>query len=200
MSSREVGEARSDPRIRKVVETGGRNSGSRRFFALKLVPFQHNVQVTAAATKDLKEKIRNAISNTDEVSIEYIMEAKGAQNVAIPLDDESHYSASGLAGAPGWAILEADMANRRILHRRTIANPYTGKGLREEIRAAVILARQGIDAVILPEPPEERDVSYTLSAYGIRFLFAPATGGHDDMEAILRDATEEPVRTKGVRS
>ena len=197
----EVGSiARSDPRIRKVLETGGRNSGSRRFFALKLVPLQYDIQITAAITKDLKEKIRTAISNTDEVSIEYATEAEGTQNVAIPLDGEGRYSSSGLTGAPGLATLDADMTSRRIIRRRTVTNPYTGEDLRDGIRIAVMLARQGIDAVILPEPPEEKDVRYTLEAYGIRLLFAPAKGGRDDLEAVLRDATEGPADVEGGRS
>jgi cation diffusion facilitator family transporter len=196
----EVGRiARSDPRIRNVVETGGRNSGSRRFFALKLVPLQHDIHVTAAITKDLKEKIRHAISNTDEVSIEYVTEADGTQNLAIPLDGEGRYSSSGLSGAPGLAIVNTDMISRKTIRRRTIANPYTGKDLRDGIRTAVMLARQGIDAVILPGPPDEKDVRYTLEAYGIHLLFAPAAGGRDDMQAVLRDATEGPVDVEGGR-
>lgn len=190
----EVGRiARGDPRIRSVVETGGRNSGSRRFFALKLVPFQYDVIVTAAITEDLKAKIRKAIRNTDEVSIEYVTKPGGTETTAIPMDGEGHYSGAGLGGARILVILEADMAGRKIIRKRTIQNPYAGKELRNQIQTVVMLARQGAEAAILPALPEEKDVCHTLDAYGVRLLYAPPAVGLQDLGEILRNAAERPA-------
>ena len=192
--------AKDDPRVRSVVETGGRNSGSRRFFALKLVPFQHDVRVTTAITGDLKEKISKAIRNTDEVSIEYVTKAEGTLTAAVPLNAEGRYSAAGLSEAPAFALLETDMAGRRIIQNRAIRNPYSGAGLREQIGTAVMLAGQGAEAVILPALPEEKDVLYTLDAYGIRLLLASVAGGPGNVEEVLRSAEERPVAAQGDRS
>jgi len=190
--------AENHPGVRSVIEVDGRNSGSRRFFALKVIPREHDVHVTAGLTRDLRERIRAGIRNADEVTVEYVAEVQGAETemVAIPLDGRGLYPASGFAGASAFAILEADRANRRILRRRTMASPHTGTDLRDRILSAVMLARQGVKAVIVPAQPEEKDVGYTFEAYGIRLLQVPSTGGRTDPDEIVREAMEASMGSR----
>jgi cation diffusion facilitator family transporter len=183
---------RDDPRIRDVLEIGGRNSGSHRFLTLKLVPARYDLQAAAAITKDLRERIMGEIKNADEVCIEYGLSPVDRQNVAVPLDGEGFYAGSAFTGAPRFAILDVDTAGWSVLRKRIIENPFAGTGPKDAINLAVMLARLGVDAVVVAEPLKDKDVQHTFDAYGTGLLFAPQGSGQSDMGAVLRDAAKKP--------
>lgn len=161
---------REDPRIRDIVEVSGRNSGSYHFLFLKLVPYRYDVQVTTGITDDLKKKIRGRMKNIDDISIEYGPEKGDRKNVAIPLNETGSSIGSELFEAESFAVFDIDMVHRRIIARRIVKNPFTGKGPGNEIRLAVLLARQGVDALIFEGTLQKRDAVQTLEAYGVDLL------------------------------
>jgi cation diffusion facilitator family transporter len=188
---------RRDPSVRDVQEVAGRNSGSYRFFFLKLVPVQNEVQAIATLTGDLKTRIRKEIRNTDEVSIEYSTERDCRRNVAVPLDNGGFYRGSELTGALFIAMFDIDTQEGKTFHVRTIPNPFRGSEGGDGVRLAVMVARQGVDAFVVGEPLKDRDVRYTLEAYGIDVLFVSVENGRSDLEAILRGAAKRLEKAEG---
>ncbi len=159
-----------DPRIRDIVEVSGRNSGSYRFLFLKLVPYQYDIPVIAGITDDLKRKIKSAIKKMDDISIEYGPAGGDRKNVAIPLDGNGYSNGSELFKAERFAVLDVDMACGKIIAKRTVDNPFTGKESGNEIRLTVLLARCGVDVLIAGEPLPQGDARHALNAYGIDLL------------------------------
>ena len=105
---------------------------------------------------------------------------------------------AGLAGAAGFAILDVDTGTGKIIHRRDASNPGQGTDLRGMIGAAVQLGREGVEALILPGPPE-KDVGHTLDAYGIKLFLVPLSENKTDMNILFSQALRGTAGGNGGR-
>lgn len=188
---------REDPRIRDIVEASGRNSGSYRFLFLKLVPYQYDVQVTAGITDDLKKKIQGRIKNIDDISIEYGPEKGDRKNVAIPLNDNGYSIGSELFGAESFAIFDIDLVHRRIISKSIVKNPFAGKVPGNDVRLAVLLARQGVDVLIFEGTLRKGDAVQTLEAYDVDLLPWTQAATTVDIEAMALESMENLKSAEG---
>ncbi len=182
---------REDPRIRDIAEVSGRNSGSYRLIFLKLVPYQYDVQAASGITDDLKKKIRGRIRNIDDISIEYGQERGDRKYVAIPLDETAKSIGDNLFGAADFAVIDIDMAHRSVIAKRIVKNPFTGERPGDEVRLAVLLARQGVDAIIFRGTSQGGDAAQTLEAYGVDLLPWTQKAAEADIETVALGSMEK---------
>lgn len=176
----------SDRRVRDIVSLQGRNSGRFRFLSLLLVPVSFDLREAEAVAEELKERIRSEVENVDQVAVDFTVREADRFYAAVPLEGGGEVSPR-LGDAAGFELLEMELPGREVTVRKRVANPARGAAGGRGLRAAVFLAREGVDAVLVREDMRGNDARFVLELNGILWLERPEAEELDQAEAALRD-------------
>jgi cation diffusion facilitator family transporter len=179
--------ARADPRVRKVLDVQGRNSGSYRFLELSLVPWDYDLRESEKVSKELRTEICRRIDNVDEVLFDFAVEEAGRLICAVPVDDDGFTVSAKLEEASSFEVFEAETPGGRVVSVESVADltaPGTpGRGA----RLAVLLARRGVEFILTRERDLGSAPYYVLDAGNVRVMSRPAITSIDDARKSLSE-------------
>lgn len=177
----------SDRRVRDVISIQGRNSGKYRFLSLYLVPVSYDLRQAEATAAGLKEKIRAEVPNVDQVAIDFSSEERDRLYAAVPLEDDWSTVSPGMGDAVNFELLEIALPGLEVTARERMANPGRDAASGREVRAAVFLARQGAEAVLVRQPMQGNEARFVLEPNGITWLERPEVNSLEQAEGALRE-------------
>ncbi len=162
--------AQADRRVRGVLDVEGRNSGRYRFISLEVELDTFDLREAEGISEGLKERIREEIGHVDQVTVDFSVGEKRKALYAVPLEAGGRAVRDGFGTASRVALLDLEEGREEAVVREVVDNPF----LREEeapgVRLAVFLAMQGVGAVLLRGPLEDRGARDVLEAYEVRVL------------------------------
>jgi cation diffusion facilitator family transporter len=165
--------AQADRRVRGVLDVEGRNSGRYRFINLDVELDTFDLREAEGISQGLKERIREEVSNVDQVTVDFSAGGEQKALCAVPLEAGGRAVHDGFGTASRVALLDLEKGREGAAVREVVDNPF----LREEeapgVRLAVFLAMQGVGAVLLRGPLEDRGARDVLEAYEVRILEEP---------------------------
>ncbi len=188
---------RSDRRVRDVVSVQGRNSGRFRFLSLLLVPVSFDLREAEAIAADLKEKIHAGVENVDQISIDFTVEEEDRIYMAVPLEEDGSVVSPSLGGASGFELLEMGLPGLEVVARERVSNPARDAASGREVRAAVFLARQGAEAVLVRESLAAGDARFVFEPNGVAWLERPEAASLELAEGALREYAATMMRERG---
>jgi cation diffusion facilitator family transporter len=194
------GIADADPGVETVVSIDGRSSGSYCFVHLVVVPAGYDLALCEQVSRRIKGEISNSVQNVDEVVIEFAARSAGTLVAATPLTRDNML-AGDIAETAGIALYEVRVPDGEILHSERLAQ--TGYPMREHagIYAAVMLAKRGVDTLLVKSGPGGKETALVLDAYGVRVVVSPKASDLDDAEReIARIAGEQAGGTEALES
>jgi predicted Fe-Mo cluster-binding NifX family protein len=177
----------SDRRVRDIVTIQGRNSGKYRFLTLDLVPVSYDLREAEATAADLKERIRAEVGNVDQVNIDFTVEEKDRLYAAVPLEEDWNTVSPRLGNACNFELLEIGLPGQEVIARERMVNPARDAASGREVRAAVFLARQGVDVLLLREPLQGNDARYVFEPNRVETLLRPDAATLEDAGNALRE-------------
>lgn len=135
--------------VLRVTKVDGRNSGSYRFVEITFVPDTADLKEAGGIASEVKSAIRDEIEHVDRIDVEYAMEPQDTAKWAIPLSTDGRTIASGLESTAAFGLFEVDTSLKKITRESLVQNPYPAEENGAGIRAAVMLARKGINGILL---------------------------------------------------
>lgn len=176
-----------DPRVRSVLDVQGRNSGSYRFLNVSLLPEDFDLRGAEQIAGDLRGMIREQIDDVDEVLIDFAVEKSGVLLCCVPLEGDRKTVARRLAGARFFELVEIDGNSGEVAPREVVSNPVGADLAGGGARAAVFLARRGIEVLLSREEDLDSNPYYVLDANGVRILSRPDIERLDDAVKLMAE-------------
>ncbi len=162
--------AEAHPLVRRVLDVEGRNSGSFRFLELSLVPVEYDLRDAGKIGTDVRASICSEIANVDEVLFDFSVEHAEVLLCAIPLEAGGEKVSGSLRGAPSFELLEVDSSTGEVATRDRVESPVAPGAAGPGARAAVFLARRGVQAVLHREPELDAGAFAVLDANDVSIL------------------------------
>ena len=104
---------------------------------------------------------------------------------AIPLAEDLETVSPRLGDAAGFELQEIDASVREVTARERVDNPAREAAARKDVRAAVFLARRGIEAVLVREDLGGSEARFVLEQNGVAWLERPGAATVEQAEAAL---------------
>jgi predicted Fe-Mo cluster-binding NifX family protein len=156
--------AEGAPGVREVVKVEGRNSGSYRFLTLSFIPSSLDLKEAGEIAKGVASAIREGLDHVDRVDVEFLMEPPSTLITAVPLSQNGTSVSSDFGGAPLFGLFEVNTAEGRIVREDVVRSPMGEKDVSPDIRAAVFLAKRGVNTVLLKDRFAVPGAAYVLQA------------------------------------
>jgi cation diffusion facilitator family transporter len=181
------GIAEADPRVRKVLDVEGRNSGSYRFLEVSLVPWDYDLREAERLYGDLRAETRRQIENVDEVLVDIGVDEGDRLVCGLALEPGGGAVAASLAGAALLEIVQVSVPGGDIITRESVEPPVPPGTPGRGARLAVMLARRGVEVVLTGELEPEAPACSVLDANGVKVLSRPGLASVAEAELALRD-------------
>jgi cation diffusion facilitator family transporter len=177
--------ATADPDIRKVLSAEGRNSGSFIFLHVTVEPAAYDLSQAGDISRELERRIKAAIPNVDNVSIEFSAPAD-VITAAVPIGSDGNGIAAGFESAPKIGLIEID-GGTVTGKPDVVDNPAVGISPGGGVHLAVFLGRHPVDVLLLKEDLSDDEVLQTLQAYKIDVSTKPSLSDLDSAGAGLAE-------------
>ncbi len=160
------------PEVVKIKTLIGRRSGRFRFVEAELILDVSSLEEAHYIATCIEEEIYDFFPNIDRVVIHFEPSLLEELKLAVPVKEHGRVVSSHFGCAPFFLIFEIDCKpSPRIKAERLLRNPYSSDEKSRGVRVAEWLAKEGVEAVIIPrEEVSERGFFYALLALGIRPL------------------------------
>jgi cation diffusion facilitator family transporter len=135
--------------VLKVIRVDGRNSGSYRFVEITFEADTADLKEADVIAAEVRSRVRKEIEHVDRIDVEYAMESLNTLKWAVPLLSDGRTIANDLESASGFGLFEVDEAPGKVTRESFVQNPYYAAKDGAAIRAAVMLAKKGINGVLL---------------------------------------------------
>lgn len=153
--------------VKRVVKIDGRDSGSYRFIKVSFVPDSSDLKEADQIATNVREAIRNELEHVDRVDVEFHIEQQNTITWAAPLTRDGISLSDDFGGAPMFGFFEVNLSQGKIIREDIVSNPVEGKGDGRDIWAAVVLAKRGINAVLVRGGFSAQGAEYVLGANDI---------------------------------
>lgn len=159
--------ARGTPGVKRVAKVDGRNSGSYRFIKVSFVPDSADLKEAGEIASNVKDAIRDGIEHVDRVDVEFFVEPQNTITWAAPLTRDGSSLSEDFGGAPLFGFFEVSPSQEKIVREDIVPNPVEWKEDSRDIWAAVVIAKRGVNAVLVRGEFSTQGVEYVLGANDI---------------------------------
>ncbi len=189
---------RSFPEVVEIKTLTGRRSGRFRFVEAEIVLDVSSLEAAHEVVTYIEEEIYDSFPDIDRVIIHVEPPSIDHLYVAVPVDKEGQKVSEHFGCAPAFVVLEvACRPTPKILGERLLSNPYVKEEKRRGVKVVEWLAREGVEAVVLPkEEVRERGFFYALLAHGLRPIHRPGV----KLEELRRKPPCPPFNLEASRS
>jgi cation diffusion facilitator family transporter len=169
----------SHPMVTRVVSLGGRNSGRYRFVEAEVRLDARLLRDAHDAVSHLEDEILDRWPEIDKILIHYEPEQKDVLHIAAPLETGTEPGPQArlsdhFGEAPMFALLEKKMPNGKADVQAFLPNPYCQLERQKGVKAAELLAENGVDEVRTRVDLDGKGAGYALEALGIDVLITEA--------------------------
>ncbi len=163
------------PEVVKIKSLIGRRSGRFRFVEAELIFDVSSLEEAHYIATCIEEEIYDFFPDIDRVIIHFEPPHLDELKLAVPLKENKEEISLHFGCTPFFLILEIDCKPYpKIKAEKILKNPYFSDEKRRGVRVAEWLAKEGVEALIIPrEKVSERGFFYALLALGIRPLIRP---------------------------
>ncbi|MFH1150184.1 MAG: cation diffusion facilitator family transporter [Actinomycetota bacterium] len=165
--------AEEDPRVRRVVRVEGRNSGSYRFLHVTIVPQEYDLRDAEATADGIRQSIRSAVQNVESVQVDLAPDEADKFSVAVPLEADGDSVADDLGSADSYALLALDPDKGTLEDASVLQNPVGADDPGRAVKLAVMLARHGVNRVLVRGDVPSGGASYVMDANGMDVVRRP---------------------------
>ncbi len=166
---------RTFPEVVEIKNLIGRRSGRFRFVEAEIVLDVPSLEEAHEIVTLIEEEIYDLFPEIDRVIIHVEPPHVERYKLAIPVDQKGQKISTHFGCAPAFLILEITCKPTPTLKSEDLlSNPYASEERRRGVRVAEWLAKNGVDAVLIPRKDvSERGFFYTLLALGLRPVLRP---------------------------
>ncbi len=151
------------PAVSAVHWVTGRNSGRFRFLEAEITLHTRDLRKAHRVSEALEAQLRREIPNLDRVIIHYEPEERAMRRLAVPLADTAGTLAPEFGEAPYFALVDVQAAERRIIRREVVANPFIAQGKGRGLRVAEWLVGRKVAEVISREDIAGKAPAYVFA-------------------------------------
>ncbi|MBN1288785.1 MAG: cation transporter, partial [Actinobacteria bacterium] len=174
----------ADPRVRRIVSTEGRNSGSYRFLEISLIPRQYDLKGDSKLALDLEQSIKERIEKVDSVTVDLAVEGEGTALCAVPIMNSDNLIARGIEDAGYFELIEVEQNGFSITSRERIEKPSEEEET-ATVRAAAFLARLGLNILVIRDADINASPYWILDECGVKIVSMPGVAVLSDFENSL---------------
>ncbi len=175
----------------KLKSLKGRNSGRYRFIEADIILKVRDLEKAYHLTQRIERDIRENIENVDDVIIHYEPVEKDILYYAFPLENieegENTPLSKHYGEAPYIAIVKVRAADRAMLDKEIIANPFLEEEKGKGILLSEMLIDRDVDVLVLKEKFKGKGPEYALSDSNVEVIITE------------RDSLEETLEDLGIR-
>ena len=183
---------RDDPMVADVRSLVGRNAGRFRFLDIRISVRTTDLNKAHAVSERIEERIREAISHVEGVTIHYEPQRAAQRWIAVPLDSREGALSDHFGDAPFFALLRVRNADGAVEERQILENPYQDQERGKGLRVAEWLVGKQVDEVRLRDRIEHKGPAYVFADPGL----SVAQTGAGDLESLLEEARKEAETAK----
>jgi len=183
---------RDDPMVADVRSLVGRNAGRFRFLDIRISVRTTDLNKAHAVSERIEERIREAISHVEGVTIHYEPQRAAQRWIAVPLDSREGALSDHFGDAPFFALLRVRNADGAVEERQILENPYQDQERGKGLRVAEWLVGKQVDEVRLRDRIEHKGPAYVFADAGL----SVAQTGAGDLESLLEEARKEAETAK----